>query len=320
MAGRKKGGSKRTKGGKYKSPNLKNIYTTKGGSQNQTDKFKKQSGEYKHGPIVSIDPKGFGEEQPKSEHHEPNDHVSNPLEENKSEAIPFPTSTSYLTDEELIALCSSSSETEVADIWADRITKLPNQFWGAKVLARLRFLQGIDLNQKSYEQFLNSDLISNLPEDQQLNSSELTELSATKQLIVDEEVPLADAEKHRALRAQVVREGQARFKQALIETYGLACMITGETVAEIVEAAHIRPYINEKSNHISNGLLLRVDIHRLFDADLWAVNPETLQLSISQKLIGSTYEVFEGKTLKIKQSRIRIQYLEERWERFTKQT
>ncbi len=42
-------------------------------------------------------------------------------------------------------------------------------------------------------------------------------------------------------------------------------MITGETVEQIIEAAYNKAYDGNKTNHVTNGLLLRVDIHQLFD-------------------------------------------------------
>jgi len=45
-------------------------------------------------------------------------------------------------------------------------------------------------------------------------------------------------------------------------------------VADVLEAAHILPYLNEKRNHVSNGLLLRADVHTLFDLGLIAVGQD----------------------------------------------
>src|SRR5258708_30247438 len=42
-------------------------------------------------------------------------------------------------------------------------------------------------------------------------------------------------------------------------------LFRSEAVVELLEAAHIQPYVDERSNHPQNGLCLRVDLHRLFD-------------------------------------------------------
>lgn len=54
----------------------------------------------------------------------------------------------------------------------------------------------------------------------------------------------------------------------MLERYGAECCITGCTVDTLLEAAHIIPYRGDQTNDVTNGLLLRVDLHRLFDAHL----------------------------------------------------
>ncbi|MFM6200619.1 MAG: HNH endonuclease, partial [Dolichospermum sp.] len=62
------------------------------------------------------------------------------------------------------------------------------------------------------------------------------------------------------------REKQQEFKEELIKKYGYKCLISGCEIKEIIEAAHIIPYSRIESHDIANGLLLKVDLHRLFDA------------------------------------------------------
>lgn len=68
------------------------------------------------------------------------------------------------------------------------------------------------------------------------------------------------------------RIGQGRFKGEVLKAYDNRCCITRSTIPEILEAAHIQPYISKDSNHIQNGLLLRSDIHRLFDNNLICID------------------------------------------------
>lgn len=70
---------------------------------------------------------------------------------------------------------------------------------------------------------------------------------------------------------------------------------------QIVEAAHIWPYRGTADHAPTNGLLLRADIHTLFDLDLIGVEPGTLKISLSPLLAGSAYQIFHGKTLKCSQ-------------------
>jgi hypothetical protein len=61
----------------------------------------------------------------------------------------------------------------------------------------------------------------------------------------------------------------------------------------VVEAAHISPYRGEEDNHVENGLLLRSDIHTLFDLDLLGINPEDLRVELHPN-IKSEYSQFAG--------------------------
>lgn len=61
------------------------------------------------------------------------------------------------------------------------------------------------------------------------------------------------------------RLGQGTFRVAVTDIYQRRCAVSGERTLPILDAAHIRPYADGGSHEITNGLLLRTDIHRLFD-------------------------------------------------------
>jgi len=61
------------------------------------------------------------------------------------------------------------------------------------------------------------------------------------------------------------RLGQGAFRVSVTDVYGRRCAVTGEKTLPILDAAHIRPFGEGGEHEISNGLLLRTDIHRLFD-------------------------------------------------------
>lgn len=63
------------------------------------------------------------------------------------------------------------------------------------------------------------------------------------------------------------REGQGVFREIILAAYG-QCAITGCTVKASLEAAHIIPFVDGRSNVVTNGLCLRADIHRLYDRNL----------------------------------------------------
>lgn len=70
------------------------------------------------------------------------------------------------------------------------------------------------------------------------------------------------------------RLGQGAFRLAVTSAYGAACAVTSEHSLPALEAAHIRPFADGGPHAVSNGLLLRSDIHRLFDRGYVGVTPE----------------------------------------------
>lgn len=98
----------------------------------------------------------------------------------------------------------------------------------------------------------------------------------------------------RVLREVVQRRGQAKFRNALIAAYAGRCAITGCPVTPLLEAAHITPYLGPDTNSITNGLLLRADIHTLWDLGLLGVDPETYMVWVSPEVNDRMYEILEG--------------------------
>jgi hypothetical protein len=96
----------------------------------------------------------------------------------------------------------------------------------------------------------------------------------------------------------VRRRGQPKFRKALMATYGSACAITGCTLPAVLEAAHIYPYKGVHTNALSNGLLLRADIHTLFDLHLITIDSETMEIRVSPELVGTAYESLKGTKLR----------------------
>ena len=93
------------------------------------------------------------------------------------------------------------------------------------------------------------------------------------------------------------RQGQTEFRQNLLNAYGYHCCITGCNVEAALEAAHIVPYRGAETNLVTNGLLLRADIHTLFDLYLLAINPDTLEVELDPQLANSQYSEFAGKPI-----------------------
>lgn len=93
----------------------------------------------------------------------------------------------------------------------------------------------------------------------------------------------------------VQRRGQPEFRKNLLKAYNYRCAITGCNAEEALEAAHIYSYAETRNNHASNGLLLRADLHTLFDLKLIAIEPETMTVYIASKLRSTYYGELHGK-------------------------
>jgi len=70
------------------------------------------------------------------------------------------------------------------------------------------------------------------------------------------------------------RLGQGTFSLAVRDAYSGACAVTGEHSAPALEAGHIVPYRDGGPHRIDNGILLRSDVHRLFDRGYVTVTPD----------------------------------------------
>lgn len=110
------------------------------------------------------------------------------------------------------------------------------------------------------------------------------------------------------------RRGQHTFRKNLLSKSN-CCAITKCIILDLLETAHIFPYRNSSHNHPSNGILLRADIHTLFDLNMIAINPSTHKVHISAKLVGSEYSAFEGRILSVNHP-LSEDALEERWKIF----
>lgn len=111
--------------------------------------------------------------------------------------------------------------------------------------------------------------------------------------------PLNDEDARRRIdRSVALRQGQPAFRDRLLELHGRRCAITGCDVEAVLEAAHIRPYRGAHTNHESNGLLLRADLHTLLDRNLIAIDPDTLRVVVAPSARGSSYGALHGERLR----------------------
>jgi hypothetical protein len=93
------------------------------------------------------------------------------------------------------------------------------------------------------------------------------------------------------------RKLQKQFRRDLIDAWGCKCLVTGTEVRQILDAAHVVPVSENGGFSVSNGLLLRKDVHFLFDAFQLTVCAESLRVRIVPELRASTYGDLEGRAL-----------------------
>jgi putative restriction endonuclease len=78
------------------------------------------------------------------------------------------------------------------------------------------------------------------------------------------------------------RLGQGAFRVLVTDAYERRCSISGERTLPVLQASHIKPY-GKGPNQVDNGLLLRSDLHILFDRGFITVTPE-LQVEVSPRI------------------------------------
>jgi putative restriction endonuclease len=102
---------------------------------------------------------------------------------------------------------------------------------------------------------------------------------------------------------QKIRIGQGAFRISVTDAYSKRCAITGEKTLPVLEAAHIRPYADAGPNRTANGLLLRSDMHKLFDDGYLTITPD-FKVEVSSRIReefsnGREYYQYHGKELLI---------------------
>jgi hypothetical protein len=107
--------------------------------------------------------------------------------------------------------------------------------------------------------------------------------------------------RRRVLASIIRRQGQGEFRNAVLRAYGFSCAVTGCDVPEVLEAAHIFPYGGIETNHVQNGILLRADLHTLFDLGLLTFDHEW-RVRLDESLKGTSYWTFHGMPVQLPQA------------------
>lgn len=103
------------------------------------------------------------------------------------------------------------------------------------------------------------------------------------------------------------RLGQGAFRVMVTDAYERRCVVTGEKTLPVLEAAHIKPYSLVGKHELSNGLLLRSDLHTLFDLGYLTVTPTDLRVRVSKRIHeefenGRDYYALDGRQVRLPQT------------------
>lgn len=96
----------------------------------------------------------------------------------------------------------------------------------------------------------------------------------------------------------IKRRGHPGFRQALLDAYEHRCAITSFNAPDALEAACIVPFRGKFTHHPSNGLLLRADIHTLFDLGKIAIDTGTMSVVMTDDLMQTNYRILAGRPLR----------------------
>ena len=118
-----------------------------------------------------------------------------------------------------------------------------------------------------------------------------------------------------AIRA---RRGRTDLRRTLLEAYGRRCAATGPCVADVLEVACIAPFPAGGVHDAANAILLRSDVHTLWDLDLIGLQPGTMRIAVAPSLLETPHGRLAGRELlsRIDGTRPSEDAIAERWASF----
>lgn len=130
---------------------------------------------------------------------------------------------------------------------------------------------------------------------------------------------ILDAAQERRFGLQKLRPEQRRFREVQMERHQGRCVVTRCYVPEALEASHVVPHTGAPEFEApENGLLLRSDLHKLFDRYLWTIHPVSGTIRVSSRLKDTGYRKLAGREVDHKLSRAFLENhfrLFEKWEK-----
>lgn len=117
-------------------------------------------------------------------------------------------------------------------------------------------------------------------------------------VLTDHLFNLGDA-RERISASMVMRQGGAFFRAMMMDAYEGMCAISSCKTAEVLEAAHIVPYLGKATNRLHNGVLLRADLHLLFDRGLLSLDASSFKVKLNESIRASDYDRFHDTAFRL---------------------
>lgn len=138
-------------------------------------------------------------------------------------------------------------------------------------------------------------------------------LSSLDRALAEDREAVIAAEHERQTATVKARPKQQKFREEAMRRHSGSCVVTGFKVSAVLEAAHVIPHTGNPEFEIpENSLILRRDIHALFDAGLIAIHPKSAKLVVSAELQTSAYRKLKGKFVdhKLASEALEYQYVQ----------
>ncbi len=164
-------------------------------------------------------------------------------------------------------LGTDSWNTDVGCAVLDQVVYLPRQLW-------VSFYTGSIVSGKHMASANDQTIVQ-----QVLHNLELTPLTPRVR-----ELPLYNPNYTPQYALSEVRQGQGTFRVEVTDAYHRQCAVSREHSLPVLEAAHILPWADTHTNDVTNGILLRADIHKLFDTGYVTIDPDGYRFVVSKRL------------------------------------
>jgi hypothetical protein len=187
---------------------------------------------------------------------------------------------------------------EVREVWERRLELCGSVEAAAEAFALMRVGEGMDDAYRGWRAYLNHPLIAALADDlgSMTDDEAVPQTAIPLSLVAETEFDDMLVDRREVASRNVrLRKGQSAFRQEVLGFHGGKCCVTGCTEEALLEAAHVAPFRGEHTHDVRNGMALRIDIHRLFDRFLIAIDPHDLVVRVAPSVSDKFYRSLDGR-------------------------